>query len=257
VRKAVSSFAGIEETTRQDAYDFFISVGRDCIPGIMDIYLNAQDKQKKTDAGMLLKRFGEAAGKEALKRLSTEPSDVFPRITSFVRAIRYAEALPAVRQLAEHESPAVQIDALATLLWFKDSAALPLLTAMLKCKDTETCMNGIHLAGHYRVAESVPELCRLLKMTILRKADIDFDMEIINALGSIGDPAALPYLEKLSKKQPALHRSAMHELKLTVFRSLSGYPAKEIQSLVTAGIESSDTKIRLTCEKLKVEKRCS
>jgi len=107
------------------------------------------------------------------------------------------------------------------------------------------------LTGLYRVGELVDDLLRLMKLTVFRKSDHKRNEEILRALGRIGDPKALPVLERLARKSWVLYPSDFLQVKLALFESLGGYPEELLTTLLTIGSRSKDFRIRNLCSTMR------
>lgn len=73
---------------------------------------------------------------------------------------------------------------------------------------------------------------------------------VVKALGDIGDPKALDTLTRLYQFKAMLYKSAMEELKVEIFRSLSNYPAAAVKPLLERGLTSRNREVKAMSEKL-------
>jgi len=100
------------------------------------------------------------------------------------------------------------------------------------------------------VAEVVEHVLALLKSVVFFESDYKVNEEIIRVLGEIGDPRALPELEKLARGGMTLYRASQDRMKRTIFETLERYPRTGIAGLLKIGERSGDEKIRNICRKL-------
>jgi hypothetical protein len=150
----------------------------------------------------------------------------------------------------EHTDPKVKLEALAVLLRFKDPRAVVLLRQEIRSKDPDVSSAAVQLAGQFRVAGVTEDVLGLLKRAILFETDYGVNEEIIRVLGEIGDPRAIPEIEKLAKAGWTLYRTSHARMKITLFESLGRYPRESVAELVRIGERSDDDKIRMLCRKL-------
>jgi HEAT repeat protein len=168
----------------------------------------------------------------------------------FLRRAATQSVIPHVKPLLRHGSQAVKIEALSTLLKFKDPEAVKLLREALRSEDPDVAFKGVSLAGLYRVAEVTEDVLARIKRVILFEADYGVNAEVIKALGEIGDHRAIADLEKLARANWSLYPQRLLEMKEVLFESLGRYPKASIQGLVRIGDRANSEKIRKACRKL-------
>jgi HEAT repeat protein len=157
---------------------------------------------------------------------------------------------PVVKPLLAHPDEKVRMEALAVLLRFKDPGAVGLLRESLRSKDPDVVSQALFLAGQYRVYTLVEDILSLIKKVILFEADYTVNAEIIKALGEIGDPRAVPDLERLSRASWTLYPEALTKMKLALFEALGRYPKSAVEGLLALGEKAGDERIRRVCRKL-------
>jgi hypothetical protein len=86
---------------------------------------------------------------------------------------------------------------------------------------------------------------------ILFDADYTVNEELIRALGEIGDPLAIPELEKLARSSWPLYTQSLSRMKATLFESLVRYPKESIAGLLAIGERMNDDRIKRACRKLR------
>jgi HEAT repeat protein len=142
------------------------------------------------------------------------------------------------------------MEALSTLLHFKDPESVKLLRDMIHSKDPDVASQAVALAGQYRVHEVTEDVLSRLKRVILFETDYTVNEEIISALGEIGDARAIPDLEKLARASWSLYPHRLLHMKELLFESLGRYPQERIANLLTIGERLNSEKIRIACRKL-------
>jgi HEAT repeat protein len=96
----------------------------------------------------------------------------------------------------------------------------------------------------------VEDVLARIKRVILFDTDYRWNEEIIRALGEIGDPRAIPDLEKLARATLSLYPQSLMQMKEIIFESLGRYPQERITSLLKIGEGLSNEKIKRACRKL-------
>jgi hypothetical protein len=150
----------------------------------------------------------------------------------------------------EHEDQNVRTDVLEALLKFKDPWAVIGLRKAFGSRDRGVSSRAFFVAGSYQVADVAQDLVSMIKRVILFKSDYQVNEEIIRALGQIGDPCAIPVLEKLARTTRTFYPKKLSHMKVVLFRSLAGYPNEYLTALLNIGKESSDERILRTCREL-------
>jgi hypothetical protein len=160
------------------------------------------------------------------------------------------EDAPSLRPLLEHEDQNVRTHIVEALLKFKDPWAVIGLRKAIGSKDRGVSSRAFFMAGSYQVADVAQDLVSMIKRMVLFKSDYGVNEEIIRALGQIGDPCAIPVLEKLARTTRTFYPKSLSHMKVVLFRSLAGYPNEYLTALLNTGKESSDERIQRTCREL-------
>lgn len=247
ISKAAQAFRNSRDKKIREASAFLQALGSSCVPGLMDLYALEEFPASNRALINLLTHFREAAVEEAQKRLKDWRVNVVRNLIAFLQNNGNASCIPRIRPLLLHDSQWVRMDALSTLLNFKDGETLDFLRKALQSVVPEESSRAVKLAGLYRVGEMVDDLVRMIKVMVFRRSDYKRNEEVIKALGRIGDPKVLPTLAKLAHKTWALYPSDHMHMKLTLFESLGGYPREHLTALLNLGAQSKDYRIRATC----------
>jgi len=249
--KAVEAFDTWSRTRGKAAAAFLQALGPTTVPGLLDLYALDDAPGGRRSVFDLLAGFGQPAVAGALKRLQEpRPATLRNLLMLIRRAATSADVVPEIKPLLQHKDPRVRFEALAVLLRFKDPAAADLLRREIQSTDPDVSMQAVFLAGQFRVAEVVEHVLALLKSVVFFESDYKVNEEIIRVLGEIGDPRALPELEKLARGCMTLYRASQDRMKRTIFETLERYPRMGIAALLRIGERSGDEKIRSICRKL-------
>ncbi len=252
--KAVIEFDRWARTKGREAAGFLLALGPQTVPKLLDIYAEDESPGGRRILFDLLCNFGKAAISEAQKRLR-DPRPYYVR--NLVMLIRWAgsqAAVPHIKPLLRHPDPKVRMEAVAALLRFKDTEAVPLLREALRSKDPDIASQAVFIAGQYRVAVVTVDLVSMVKKVILFDTDYTVNEEIIRALGEIGDPTAVPELERLARASWTLYPERLSRMKVALFESLSRYPKESIAGLLKAGERLNDDRIKRACRKFRERK---
>jgi len=225
-------------------------LARRCLPGVMDAF--ASEDYPASDRVLidLLNGWGAEAAEEAGRRLNDQRPATVRNLVEFLKDRKDLASLPALRPLLAHEDELVRVDALAALLALGDDNSSEFLRAAFRSKSVPEALSAIALAGRFKVAETVDDLVSIIKEKPWRRADPSRTVEIIRALGKIGDARTLPVLEKLARKRKLLRAGGLRDVRLAVFEAMENFPSAERARLVRRGLKSKDSHIRAICRAL-------
>jgi hypothetical protein len=155
-----------------------------------------------------------------------------------------------VKRLLEHHDADVRITALATIIELGSSEEPDVIRSFFKSSHTKDKYKVIEMIGTYKIVDMVPDLISAIPRWTLFKFQYEINETIITTLGKIGDPSAVPVLEKLAKCRWAICPKSLNRMKLALYQSLEGYELSQITSLLKMGIESEDNQIRQICKNI-------
>jgi hypothetical protein len=250
IAKALEAFESWMRDKGQEAAGLIHSLGPDVVPGLMDIFSRDETPGGRRILMNLLCLFGEPALHEAYKRLR-DPRAYFVRnLLIFIRRAGTVTSMPHIKPLLRHQDLDIRVEALSSLLKFKDPGSTGLLAAAIRSDDLDASSRAIGLAGQYRVTAVTGDVLARIKKVILFEADYQWNEDVIRALGEIGDARALPDLEKLARAGLSLYPQALMRMKETLYESLGRYPRESITGLLRIGERLGSDKIKRSCKKL-------
>jgi HEAT repeat protein len=232
------------------ASEILSAIGKSTIPGIMARYIEDESQIGCHALSGLLKDLGKDSLEKAYLRLNDSRIPVIRKILAFIREAGSDASIPYIRPLINHFDPLIRLDALSALLQLKDLNAADYLRHSLLSIDHKECFGAIELSGYYRVGEVAGDLSNLLIKTPWRKPDYRKNIEIIKALGRIGDPSVLSVLAKLIRKSLSIYPNDLRKMKIAFFESLIGYPQESLSQILKIGEKADDYRIRIICKNL-------
>jgi len=253
--KALHAFEIWMKDKGQEAAGLIQSLGPDVVPGLMDIFSRDESVGGRRVLFNLLCLFGEPAIREAQKHLRDPRAYYVRNLLIFIRRAGTPSSIPHIKPLLQHREQSVRMEALSTLLKFKDPGSVKLLRDAILSNDPDVALQAVALAGQYRVTDVVEDVLARIKGVFLFDADYRWNGEIIKALGELGDPRAIPDLEKLSRASWSLYPQSLLHMKETLFESLGRYPRERIANLLRIGEGLNSEKIRRACRKLSERQR--
>lgn len=254
IDRSIEAFNIWSRTRGKDASSFMQALGPMLVPGLLEIYSYDTNPGGRRVLFDLLCAFGKDTVAEAVKRLQDPRAYYVRNLLMLVRRVGTPDVVSSIKPLLQHADPKVRMDALAVLLRFKDPSAVGILRQAIASKDPDVSSAAVLLAGQFRMAEVVMDILPLIKRTILFETDYAVNDEIIRVLGEIGDPRAVPEIEKLAKAGWSLYKKSHARMKAALYESLGRYPKESIAELLRIGERSDDDKIRMLCKKLSERK---
>jgi HEAT repeat protein len=224
--------------------------------------ININGKNKTTEAGQILARFGDKVINKLLNIVrDSNDSKERIRIIHIIEDMGHA-AIPAIKASIAINAPwyylrnmayilgrignETSADALRALLLHKDKRirkeALkslgqtggnkrgPLLLSFLPQAEDELRVNVIEMLGKIRCTEAVPNLLDMLKnkSLIAKDEQISLQEKICSALGAIGSPEAIKTLSEIAESKSFLSiRSYPEEVKHAANSALADIKRKQ------------------------------
>ena len=248
--KVLKAFDKWMKDKGQEAAGLIQAMGADTVPGLLDIYSRDSSVGGRRLVFNLLCVFGDRAVHEAYKRLRDLRPYYVRNLLILIRRAGNQTSIPYVKQLVKHRDLKVRMEALSTLLYFKDPESVKLLRDAIRSKDPDVASQAVALAGQHRMHEVTEDVLSRLKRVILFESDYAVNEEIISALGEIGDVHAIPDLEKLARASWSLYPQGLMRMKELLFESLGRYPRESIGNLLNIGERLNSDKIRIACRRL-------
>jgi hypothetical protein len=246
VTKAIEMVKRRAEGPTSDMLGFLSQMGE---PVVLEILDSLDPGRAFDDEDIRVRMLGcvpKLAVKEALVRIKDPRPDYVRRMLWILRKMGDGESAQQVRSLLDHPDFEVRVDALATLLKFKNKWGLIRLREWIDLPMEAGFMPALHLAGAYRVREVVPELTAIVE----QRRDLAHREAALRALGHIGDVRALPVLNRLAHRRWSMARKQIGHLQRVVFETLAGYPKGQVKELLHEGLKKKDAAIQDVCRKL-------
>jgi hypothetical protein len=228
----------------------FEVIGPKIVPPLVQRFIQGGHGGKQHIFLRILKRYKKESVAAAHQLVRRNDIEQVKKMIFLIRKIDDRASSTYLRSLAAHTNPDVSEKALAALLYFNDSWGIFLLRDRLNSENPDEISKAITMAGDYRIKEIVTDLSKCLKFAALNKAEIKRNMDVVTAMGKIGDATAIPYLTKLLKNTWSLYRSNLRQLKVHVFSTLKGYPSNEIKPLLEIGPKIKNKAIDQICTQL-------
>lgn len=233
---------------REGAYRLSRALKLYIIPSLLD------ELEKEKNSGMrkfllsVLVSIGSEAIPYAVKRLHDDRWYIVRNMLYLMRECNATRQVEQIKKFIKHKKTSIRIEALSALLHFKTPDAVPYLKLYLNSKKPELVKKSVRLAGKYNIREVVPLLIGMLEKKDLMGNESLYKIDIVIALGDIGDDRAVPALMKTYNTKTLFYRGHLDDLKLEIFKTLDRYSPAAVMPLVRAGLSSEHEEIRRICE---------
>ncbi len=225
-------------------------IGPQIVPDALNLFAGEDDPEPNRMLLELLRNYPEQTIAEAQKRFRDTRTEYVRRLVVLIREIGEKTAADILRPLWEHSDSTIQMEVLAALLKFDDKWGLWFLRGALKSNLPGMSIQAICLAEKYKVFEAAGDLAAMLKRRFLFKSDYEQNETLIRALGNIGNPIVVPVLGKLAGISLTFYPQKLTDMKVLLFRSLSGYPPQSVRNLLQKGSKSGNERIRKVCRQV-------
>jgi len=189
------------EAAKEKAFAREQKEDRAAVPGLMDACASDHAATRRK-AVLELGRIGNLKAAPALVKALKDPDEkVRTNAILGLGWMQSKEAVPALIELVQGKDLRLRRRAVQALGQIGDARAVQPLLGLIADRDYFTRENAILALGWLKARTAVPELLKIA--TTLDRQDAaqrGLMISAIRALGRIGDPSALPALEKLAKE---------------------------------------------------------
>lgn len=245
--KALAAFDKWKTAEGGSAQAFLSAIGPEIVPHAFNLYIHRNQAEGDEHLLNLLALFSDRVTEIARREIQTRGGAPLVRMIRLVRRLGTQNLIPELRPLLDREDRQVQMETLETLVRFRDPESADLLRKFLKLKNAEDQLRVIEIAGMHKVSELAQDLASMLRTFCLFPSDYVKNEKIVEALGRIGHPSALPALQKLAETRLSLYPKRLASLQLLLFQSLRLYDDAPVAPLLRIGSRSKDARIRTAC----------
>ena len=245
VTKAVARIMKAVGNAAEQGMDFLLQLGEPVVVEIMDLLSTGESEFDRKKLLASLDRFGPLAAREAVERLNDSRLKFLRMMIQIVRRLGDRQSAEQLRTLLNHADKDIRMEALSTLLRFKNKWGLIHLRELINEPWSDGTAAAIALAGTNKVKDVVPILIAFAQ----RRGDAQRQEAALRALGAIGDAQAIPVLDKLVRRRWTMSKKHRLHLQQIIFDSLDGYASQDILDLLHFGMKQQDHFVRSSCEK--------
>ncbi len=246
--RAVDAFDKLGEQENGEAIDFLVLLGPKIVPELVNMFAKYESPKNGIHLINLLSNFSEAACNEIKKRIHDPRPSYVKNLVILTREIGNIEIAPYLDHLLDHNDEEIKLETLSALLQFNNPKAGKFLCQLLSSNQPGIVSQAIQLSSRYKVQEAAEHIVKMIRNPALFRSAIQKNENLIIALGNIGNPVVIPFLENLAKTSFTFFPKSLSKMKQTIFETLGQYPDEVISPLLKIGIQIKDKKINEICK---------
>ncbi len=247
VSKALAAFDKWRKEAGSAAEAFLRAIGPATVPLVLNLYLKRSESEESEHLVRLLASFPDQVAAEAASLLRSRLGASLARLIVLVRQLDLRNLADVLRPFLDHHDPRVRLEVLEALVKFRHPESTELLSRALNVQEPEGLLRAIEIAGLYRMEPVAPLLASKIRTFPLSRLDCQKNEKLVEALARIGDPCALPALERVARTRWSLYPKQLEKLKRLAFQSLRCYDPAQTGHLLKIGFKSRDPRIQSLC----------
>jgi hypothetical protein len=229
---------------------FVVACGPRHVPWLLDLYLGTWSPKGQAMIVEVLRHFREEATGIVFNRLSEASIPVLRKYLILLQLIGDADVIPYVRPYADHPNIAIRLEAIGTLLRFKEHDAKALLQKAVLSKDRSESKQAIALACEYKVTDICVKLISRIKTGIILKKDLAFSELIVPEIVKTKDPQLIRNLEKMAGTKWSLFPGRLSRTKMALLNAIESCSPPDSIELIRKCHRSSNRQIKNMCTEL-------
>ncbi|MDQ6801635.1 MAG: HEAT repeat domain-containing protein [Acidobacteriota bacterium] len=193
---------------RKTIVDGFVRDPRpEVIERLLDALADAENAGRRNSATEALVRIGDATIAAIVNRLRTKPdADIRLSLVNLLGDLRSTDGFDVLRETLEGETDVnVASSIISSLGKFRDAAAIPHLMRVLQREDVWLKFHAIEALGEIGDRAALPAILPLYSEKSLRKP-------VLEAIGKIGDVGTLSFLLRIIVDEDKLNLTALRGL---------------------------------------------
>jgi HEAT repeat protein len=219
-------------------------LGREVAEALVDALGEARDRRLRRTFLDALGKFGPIGMEMAGRMVEDSRWYVVRNGVSLLGEITGEEAVVHLTATLGNDDPRVRKEAVSALAKVGGDDAAMLLLGMLDDSEAEVRAGACRALGNLRVQRAVKPLLQLLD----RDSNIGVQVETLQALGQIGDPGAVPIIEK--KAAGGFFFGKPQEIRIAAFRGLAGIGTPHAKGILRKAINDRDPRVRTAVKTL-------
>jgi HEAT repeat protein len=231
----------------RDVSAVLVGMGARAIPQLLELLVGEDQAEAQERLAATLVRFHEVAEPELTQALQALHRDQARHLAPIFGEVGGAAGAALLVSLFRHRDAGVRGEALRAVGRIDERATQQLLIQAIRDPNPAVFEVAIGLAGTTRLKLATPTLLRLAGRHILKGKPFVLRKKAIAALGTMGDPGAIPLLRRLLYSRTWFQRQAGDELRQAAAMALLAMDCGGAPQLVEEGARSRRGRVRRAC----------
>ena len=213
-------------------------------PALSQAAGEAPDRGARRACMEALRALGDEGRREAERMLEDPRWFVVRNGVTLLADFGGKDAVPQLTGALGHEDPRVRREAVMSVARLGGEDAGMLLLGMLEDQDLDVRAAAVMGVAALKVEKAVRPLLRMLDEV----EDEDLQVEVLRALGRLGDPGAVPAVEK--RARGSLFTRPARPVRIAAFRALAAIGTPHAREVLKEGAEEKDPEVRQVARSL-------
>ena len=227
-----------EDERREELFRVAEALGDALAPALADALSDAEDRSARRNFMEALVRLGDTGVREAEAMIGDPRWFVVRNGVAILGEAGGARAVENLTSTLGHEHPRVRRETLLALARIGGEDAGILASGKLEDPEAEVRAAAAMAVGALRVERAQRTLQALLE----REEDEDVLVEVLRALGQLGDPGAVPAIEK--KAVGTFFSRPPTEVRAAAYRALASIGTPHARRVIEGAAEDKEVEIR-------------
>ncbi len=251
VLEQLAAMSGAKEEKHRDAVNSVLVIaGNEGASALLDAIVEASEAVTRRHLFNALVLFGAALRPLAEARLAHPKWFVVRQMAALLGAIGGAEALPALEEAYSNPEPRVKKEILKSMVKIRTPRVTAFLLGVLKEPDQSIVAHAIISLGILKDTAAIDPLAELaVKREAFSEAN-DVSKEAVKALGVIGDPKAVPHLEKILTRKVWFGKRSNEEIRSLAAYSLGMIATPEALKAVESVYSGATGDLMMACKRV-------
>lgn len=229
---------------------FAVACGPQHLPWLLDLYPETWSPKGQAMIAEVLQHFREEAIGKVLNRLSEPSVQSARKWLILLQLIGDADTIPHIRKFANHPDITIRLEAIRTLLRFKDADAEALLQKAVFSEDRSESTQAIVLACEYKIEGLCAKLISQIRTNVILKKHLTFYESVIAEVVKTRDPQILKHLEKLAGTRWSLCPRRLSRMKMALLNAIELHAPPDAEKIIKNCLHSGNRQIRTSCMQL-------
>jgi hypothetical protein len=240
VPSAVRGFSTFERVDHPELTQLLISLGEGALPALLDELGRADSLVVRKRLLETVARHGERAVPYVLPLLDDSRWFVVRNAAFLLRKMGRSEASPLLKARMAAAQPKLLAEILKALVELQDPEWFTLLTWYLDSEDEARRKVALEVASRIHHPDVVRALYERLQVRVGNRLREPFSLDLIRALGRLGDPAALPVLQEILNLRQWRYRFSLAPIRREAAAAVARLEGQDARRLALELAEGRD-----------------